>query len=953
MKKPLHTILICIIALLGLLTTSTAGTITPTKRGAVVETERYRASFQDGLLVGFTNKLTGEEYVRQDANAENLIAHLPSGLATQATEPEREAAAELFQQYWSEHSPTRTWPNHHVADAKSVFSCKMSASGSAVLTYKGLSNGSKRFPEESFTLTLQVDPEHGDLLVTPAATSPRGGVYGVGLSTLPLAADVTVEAPIFDGLRLDRDQEPMLWQQLWGSYWDYGFVALNGKTTGAVGWWCQDAELKTYKALYYLINEQGLSLSLQALNLPPFNERKRAAPMTWRLQAFDKSWAQAAKRFRTWRQENVQIAPRPEWVNGISFMQYGGKHASPQAIDWLRHYFEGEHLDRTVTWFPDVREAGFDKNHTNNTPYDGFRQDMQTWNAEGLKSMTYLQPMIMWGPQPKTDRENQASEFSGEAMTRQAFYSDNSSITRDSQHNLGSPRWQRWFLDWVKEYIQDYGTTGIYHDQSYACVIDARGASAPGGKTSTAGMAEYFYKAATENPDSIHGTEHLTEVNSVGATLGLGSGIIWGTPGYKGQIGPVGSMNWQRIKRASPVSNALHAPHSRIVAFPHQSDYAAYNGIRFHQGMDLMERRGDLPALEWGGYSFWMKETPVELYANEIWLDRQRALSFVRHELKPDFPEDWDRNVLTYFKGKQGEAYRYEQRTGGTSFVEYQENQRRLIYARISGVSRLPMTEGTILGWPCYDKNGLAGLNPGDGITYVIEGGLARPEAWFELPGDDLCLVDGYSSKDLAFIQLRPIHGQPLTTQTITLHAPSAPTRLWVDGILIEPVADGAHSWTFPVHGNSYVIALFADAPTVSKTMTAPLALCRIVDTTSRRDQLRPDGLAADSIAPDKNGLRITVPGGRAARLLNGQPQIHLALRAPTDANGVLRLIGTFRTKGRTEPAFRLNGKPTTFSTQENPDSQVLDIPLKAGETAILSMVPAPAGKLALEWIRP
>ncbi len=83
----------------------------------------------------------------------------------------------------------------------------------------------------------------------------------------------------------------------------------------------------------------------------------------------------------------------------------------------------------------------------------------------------------------------------------------------------------------MKEYIQVDGANGIYHDQTYYCPIDARGLV--NGMTSTQGMADYFYKAATENPDSIHGTEHMTEVNNVGASLGLGCGILWGTPGYE------------------------------------------------------------------------------------------------------------------------------------------------------------------------------------------------------------------------------------------------------------------------------------------------------------------------------------------------------------------------------------------------------------------------------------
>ena len=920
--------------------------VKPTDRGAVVETDRYRAEFRDGVLSGFLNKLTAEEYVRQDVKATELIPHLPTGLATQATDEEREAAAKLFEHYWWEHAPTSTWPNQHFPTAASDFACVVNDDGTAELTYRGLSNGTQQFPDESFVLRLGVDPEHGDLLVTPAASAPRGGVYGAGLSLLTLDPEVTVEAPIFDGIQLDRHQQPMLWQQMWANYWDYGFVALNGKNRGAVGLWCQDAELKTPKALFYLVKPQGLSLAVQAMNIPSFAEQKDAAPMTWRLQAFDKSWSQAAKRFRDWKQKHEKIAPRPAWVSKIWFLYYGGAKAGAERIAHLEKYFDGQHLDRTLTWFADVRAAGFDKNHSNNTPYDGFRAAMQEWNAKQTKNMTYLQPMIMWGPDPKTDRERKAVEFSREAMHRQAFLAETGQVTPQSQHNLGSPAWQRWFLDWVREYIQDYGTTGIYHDQSYACFLDVRGTAAPGGMTTTQGMADYFFKAATENPGSIHGTEHLTEVNSVGASVGLGSGIIWGTPGYQGKIGPVGSMNWQRIKKASPVSNALHAPNSRILGFPHQSDYATYGLVRFHEGMDMMEHRGDMPALDMGVYMYWLGKIPCDRYANEMWLDRTRALAFVRHGLTPDFPEDWDRQVLTYFRGLNGEDFRYEKAPGGSAFVQVNGDARRLVYARVNGLARADVPSGGIFGWPCYDERGVAGLNPDESITYVIDGGLPRPAAWFELPGDDLCVADGYAGGELAFLQLQPVAGREPTTRRIVLHAPTAPKAVWVDGKAVTPAADGAQRWAMPVTASSCVVVLMADPP----TDLSPLVLTRMTDPISKRDVLHPSALA-DSVKADKAGLRMNPFNP----FFKDSTQTHLAVRAPAAGDGVLRVIAqvTIGNEKNAAPRCRLNGQPVAFAAQEKPEAQILEIPLKANEPAVLSFDPVPSGVLALEWKAP
>lgn len=142
--------------------------------------------------------------------------------------------------------------------------------------------------------------------------------------------------------------------------------------------------------------------------------------------------------------------------------------------------------------------------------------------------MAYLQPMIMWTPKPETQREKDGLAFSKAAETRSAFQQTDGPVKFIDQHHLGEPRWQRWFLDWCKEYVDKGGAHGIYHDQSYHCPIDRRGL-AVNGMMSVQGMADYFYKVQTENPTAIQGTEHLTEVNNVGATLAIAGGVHWGT----------------------------------------------------------------------------------------------------------------------------------------------------------------------------------------------------------------------------------------------------------------------------------------------------------------------------------------------------------------------------------------------------------------------------------------
>ncbi len=923
----------------------TTARIDKTRRGAIAETARFRAQIRDGVLVSFFNKLTGEEYLAKEGRPDGLLPHLPSGLGTQHTDSEREAACKLFEWPWWEHPTTASWPNHHYPTTTSVFAFKAKDELDVMLTYKGLSNGTGSFADESFTLEVGIDGETGDLLVTPAAEAPRGGVYGCGFTLAALSPEITVEAPIFEGLRLDRHMQPALSVNQWANFWDYAFVALNGEKTGAVGLWCQDKELKVYKTLFYLINEQGLSLSVHAMNLPPFNELKSARPMTWRLQAFDKSWAQAAARFRQWRLKNVKIAPRPDWVKKLSFMEYGMDKASPvNETRMLEKYFGGKDLDRVLTWAPAVRGAGFDNNHANNNPYAGFREDMQGWKAKHLKLMVYLQPMIMWGPNPKTDRERQAVAFSAVANTRSPFRADLNTVDlKHDQHNLGCPQWQRWFLDWVKEYIQGYGADGIYHDQSYCCPIDVRGLAAPGGMTSPQGMADYFYKAATENLGSIHGTEHMTEVNNVGASMSLGCGIIWGTPGYQGHIGPAGSMNWQRIKKASPVSNALHSPNGAIFGFPHQSNYSEFGAVRFHHGMDQMERRGDLPAIPLGFYGFTSES--CDQFANEVWLDRQRATTFVHYGLRPAFPENWERNVLTYFKGANGEDFRYEQMPWGTAFVQYVGGQRKLQYGRINGVARAAV-EGAILGWPCYDEHGPVGLNPDESATYCLDPAGRRPPVWFSLPVDDVYVADGYADEDLAYFQLRPVPSHAAATNSVYLNAASGLVAVWVDGKVVKPVAAGPNRWTIAVNRDSFVAAIFREPPAGFASLATHKILCRDVDPVTRRDILRPSFLAS-TVSPIKEGVKIE-PAQQKAGPIKGESQVHIPLKAAAD--GVLRISSV----EVPPPACRWNGKAAAFrpsTSAKGQTAQSLETPMRAGETALLSLTPTVAGTFTFQWL--
>lgn len=934
---------------------------TQTDRGVIVETDRYKATINSGVMASFVNKLTNEEYLDVSADLTKVLPHLPSGLGTQDGEAAFKAANKLFDWPWNEHAAASRWPNQHHVTTASPFTYELK-DGKAVLSYKGLTDGTTTFGDESYVLTVEVDKEFGDLVVTPSVASPRKGVYGCALTVAPLFPVITIEAPIFDGMQLDRNMKHGLYASAWPGFWDYGFLALNGYRTGAVGVWCQDNELKTYKELFYLVNEEGLSFSLCGMNRPPFDKLTKAEPLSWRFQAYDKSWSQAVARYRQWRNKATPASPRAPWTQQLAFMN-NSVDARSGWLSPVKAYFENKHLERTVTFASVIRRQPFDRFHADNTPYQpveskdpkvpssgGFKEDMVNWKASGAKLMAYLQPMIfVISAEARTDREKAGLAAHYLAETRSPFQADPNRKSVFDQHNLGEPVWQRWFLDWVKEYIQVYGSDGVYHDQSYICPMDNRGTIA---KTSPHGMAEYFAKAQAESPGSLHGTEHMNEVNSLGTSLGIGSGILWGSPD---------GLRHQRINKASPISNALHFERGAIFGFPHYSDFAkAGLSTRYHWGIDLMEKRGDMPGHELQNRSFFSGNVvPYAKWQNEFWLDRIRATTFVWEGVRQVFPEDFSRDVFGYYRDASGRDYWLEKMSWGSRFVRQDGKTTNTLYARIHGVTEVADFDGAVAGWYCYKPGRIAGLHPDR--YYIVDPNLKRPAAYWS-PGHWSCsglresyVEDAFANSKFAYLKIRPNPriGVVLTYDTVVLHSPIPIKQVLVGGRPFTSIArikdaQGKDTDDYRIGEvkSPADIVVFLDEPTDAIT-AKDFAVTRVVSADTQTEMFTPSFFTDQiTVAPDKTG-KLVLRSPVSVPLIPIRTQTHVGIKTPAgDAKQTGRLqitvtgaLSGFEVNGVTRPVAFEPGKP-----------QQINIPLAAGESALLSFYGSEGVTCAFQW---
>jgi hypothetical protein len=116
---------------------------------------------------------------------------------------------------------------------------------------------------------------------------------------------------------------------------------------------------------------------------------------------------------------------------------------------------------------------------------------------------------------------------------------------------------------------------------------------------------------------------------------------------------------------------------------------------------------------------------PLSAALQDNYMIIQRALIFAREQLRSHWPDQWDPNVLHYFKGKDGTEYRFV-KDRGTRFIRLTGGQPETIYWRAHGTTEIDAAGAGVHDWVGYDGSKIIGLNP-HVPAYVVAAGLARP----------------------------------------------------------------------------------------------------------------------------------------------------------------------------------------------------------------------------------
>jgi len=315
----------------------------------IVESDRFTARLDGGVLTSLVDRKTGAEFCRKHALPFPLeLVYVDKKVA--GADKDRQVAVKLM-------SPQV---------ARVIF------------------NGSDSDRE----LFVRLDPATGDLCVRPSGQSARPGLQAVRWS-IPFARETTLVLPCRNGIEVVSGREVLpAARNRWPSEWN-AQLAIAQRDGASMMIHSEDTRFK-YKALSYRSDDGLSTLGFESEQVAPLRENRTAGGVEWRINTYDGDWHAPADRYRDWMERTYRLsakrALRPDWVNNISLAVCWAS-SNPQLLDSLAKVHPPEetliHLDQ---W----RTSPYDVKYPEYVPTQQALEYVEKANAMGFKVMPHF-----------------------------------------------------------------------------------------------------------------------------------------------------------------------------------------------------------------------------------------------------------------------------------------------------------------------------------------------------------------------------------------------------------------------------------------------------------------------------------------------------------------------------------------------------------------------------------
>ncbi len=616
-----------------------------------VTTANTVATFQGPDLVGLTNTLTGESYLKSPSATPlmNLETLAGPSYSLQAS----------------------TWTGGGATSA----SLTMQDSVRAV------------------TIAVTVDPASQEIVITlsgqttqPGATAAYWAIAGLDMSAGHLIV------PASSGIVLD--QQHLEWGSMlvYPSDWQ-AQMAVYETSVGSMVLYSTDSQYLRKQLRVASRTNPTIDLSVATEAIAPWPSATSVPTVEWRLKSFAGDWRTAAAVYRDWLAANRPPVSNSNhaWVNNIRTVIQVGSAASsgmiqnPSILDTLAAELTPS---QTLIYIPNWRQSAYDVNYPDYTPASGVVSFVAKAHTLGFKVMLHTDlvgvtpsnadfaSVQQWQLKDPGTLQLMGSEWSSPASTpnRFAFIDPASSVFR------------KLFISRVGAAVAAVQPDALHLDTSSYMFNDGNGPIE--GMNYAQGVVQLHKDLIAAFPNLALGGEGTNDAiyayNSFAQNAWSGD--------YTTLLGhPIASFLW----------NSQTSGQTQIQYYGHLGQPAATDP-NFKSFVALVEREGILPVLVVNGASD-LDLTNADNARLLHWLESWQANGF-----QPAWSGDWTGSLIPY----QGVSGATATLSDSGSVISLNAGGTPL-YQRIHD-SMQQVTAGYIANWPAFDATQIYGLDPSE-----------------------------------------------------------------------------------------------------------------------------------------------------------------------------------------------------------------------------------------------
>ena len=404
-------------------------------------------------------------------------------------------------------------------------------------------------------LFIHLDAATGDLCVRPSGHGDRRGLRSVRWN-VPIAQQAGLVLPCHNGMEIvaSRDHAPAARSE-WPSHWQAQLVIAE-RDGASMMIHSEDTHYK-YKALSFTRDEQAqATLGFESEQVAPLWQNRGAGGVEWRINTYAGDWHAPADRYRDWMERTYSLKAkrdeRPDWVEDIS-LAVSWASSNPMLLDSLAKVHPPE---QTLIHLDQWRTSRYDVNYPEYLPTDETKAYLAKANSMGFKVMPHFNYFGLCKGHPLYDRIKDWHVRDVVKNDPQGWFfpiDGGDEYYRMAYIHAGLATWRRELIDNVVPACDQLNAPAAFLDETYLTWNCDQGIVES--LTMVEGLAQLQEEFACIRPKLVLAGECLHEIAFQREAFAQTHPMGWG------------NMQPKHAEAAHPICSYLWSPHTRLIGY--------------------------------------------------------------------------------------------------------------------------------------------------------------------------------------------------------------------------------------------------------------------------------------------------------------------------------------------------------------------------------------------------